>query len=111
MTDLENLITIQKFFEIVGRAGPILPDGWFGRPYDNLFELTRSHATERSLVLEFDNLVLTFGGRPRVDATAAKLRIDGFILLNLEWIEFGSTRSRRSQFAGGRVAFVAAEGY
>ena len=111
MTNTESLITIRKFFEVVGSAGLILPDGWFGRPYDNLFELTRSDATERSLVLDLDHLILTFTGSPRVDATAANLQTDGFVLLDLVRTEFGSTRSHRDRFTDGRVEFVAADGY
>ena len=40
MTATEVGSAVRDWFAKVTRCtGPILPDGWFGRPYDNLFEL------------------------------------------------------------------------
>jgi hypothetical protein len=31
---------VECFFAEHGRAGLVLPDGWYGRPFDSLFALT-----------------------------------------------------------------------
>ncbi len=108
MTNNDIVNEVRKFFAAVGFAGLILPSGWFGRPYDNLLELTRSEATEESLVLEFDGqLVLTFAGAPRLASTDEGLRLTGFTSLAWDWTEFGSTASHHEEFAFGEVDLVA----
>lgn len=84
---MESLQVIRKFFQEFGNVGLILPDGWFGRPFDNLFRLTRSETQPGLLVLELEeNVTLSFRGDIKLEKTDAKLRIDGFSELDLDWI-------------------------
>lgn len=111
MSNNDALVTVREFFSAVGYAGLILPSGWFGRPYDNLLQLTRSEASDQSLLLEFDNqLVLTFAGAPQVTSTDKGLRLSGFAALAWDWTEFGSTASHHEEFASGEVELVAPMG-
>ena len=58
---------VTAWFDTVGTAGLQLPNGWFGRPYDNRHELTWSQARPHKLLLELDAqllLVLTDPGEP-----------------------------------------------
>jgi hypothetical protein len=111
MTNNDTLIAVRQFFGTVGYAGLILPSGWFGRPYDNLLQLTRSEASEQSLVVELDNqLVLTFVGEPQPTPTDRGMRLSGFTSLVWEWTEFGSTVSHHQEFASGEVELVAPMG-
>lgn len=111
MNSLENLTINRKFFQTAGHAGLILRNGWLGRPHDNLFALTYSQAIEEHLLLEFDeSLVLTFTGYSHIEATARRLVISGFAVLDLQWTEFDSDRCHHDQFAYGQVELVVGDG-
>lgn len=111
MTNNETLAIVRQFFSTVGYAGLILPNGWFGRPYDNLLQLTRSEANEQMLLLELENqLVLRFAGEPQATSTDRGLRLSGFTALSWDWTEFGSTASHHEEFTSGEVELVAAIG-
>lgn len=111
MTNSDALATVREFFSNVGYAGLILPSGWFGRPYDNLLQLTRSEASDQALVLELDSqLILTFAGEPQVTPSEKGLRLSGFAALAWDWTEFGSTVPHHEEFSAGEVQFVAPTG-
>ncbi|MFI6424508.1 hypothetical protein [Promicromonospora sp. NPDC050880] len=107
MTNFDALAAIRRFFSVVECAGLILPSGWFGRPYDNLMQLTRGEASEDSLLLELDGqLILKFAGRTQVASTDRGLQIGGFAVLSWDWTEFGSASSHREEFDSGAVELV-----
>lgn len=111
MTNNDVLAIVREFFSRVGYAGLVLPSGWFGRPYDNLLQLTRSEASGQSLLLELDGqLILTFAGEPQVTSGDGGLRLGGFASLAWDWTEFGSTVSHHEEFSAGEVEFVAPMG-
>lgn len=111
MSNNDALITVHEFFSTVGYAGLILPSGWFGRPYDNLLQLTRSEASDESVIVELDNqLVLTFAGVLQVISTDRGLRLSGFSALAWDWTEFGSSAAHHEEFASGEVELVAPMG-
>lgn len=111
MTNIDILAEVRDFFAKVGFAGLVLPSGWFGRPYDNLLQLTRSEASGEALILELDGqLVLTFVGEPRLTPTDRGLRLTGFTGLAWDWTEFGSAASHHEEFASGEVELVAPMG-
>lgn len=111
ITNNDIVAEVRDFFARVGYAGLILPNGWFGRPYDNLLQLTRSEASEGALVLELDGqLVLTFAGEPRLASSDRGLRLTGFASVAWDWTEFGSTASHHEEFASGEVELVAPMG-
>lgn len=108
MTNNDTLATVRQFFGATGYAGLILPSGWFGRPHDNLLQLTRGEASDQTLVLELDRqLILTFAGEPQVTTAEEGLRLSGFTALAWDWTEFGSTTSHHEKFDSGEVEFVA----
>ena len=107
MTNNDTLATVRQFFAAAGYAGLVLPTGWFGRPYDNLLQLTRGEASDQTLVLELDRqLILTFSGEPQVTTTEEGLRLTGFTALEWDWTEFGSATSHHERFDSGEVEFV-----
>ena len=111
MTNQDTLVAVRQFFTTVGYSGLILPSGWFGRPYDNLLQLTRSEAREQSLILELDGqLVLTFAGEPRATSTERGLLLSGFNALAWDWTEFGSAVPHHEKFLSGEVELVAPVG-
>ena len=89
-------------------AGLKLPNGWFGCPYDNLHELTRSEIAHGDLILELDGqLALTFSGPTVASISDGILRLAGFTVLVWDWREYGSTMTHHEQFHGGVVEFIA----
>lgn len=106
-----TLTRVREFFDARGYAGLILPSGWFGRPYDNLLQLTRSEVSSGKLVLELDGqLVLTFGGEAEASSSESRLRISGFSTLAWDWIEYGSPVTHHGEFTERQVEFVAPMG-
>jgi hypothetical protein len=90
-------------------AGLVLPDGWFGRPYDNLHQLTACTATGGTVRVELDGqLSLEFEGSGTVAVRdGAGLVIRGFT--SLLWVRraYGGREIHRQSFAAGEVRFPA----
>ena len=111
MTLQTTLTRVLEFFASVGYAGLILPNGWFGRPYDNLHQLTRAEVIDGDLVVELDEqLVLTFRGPAQASTSANRLRLAGFSALLWDWQEYGSLAPHHEEFVDGEVEFVAPDG-
>jgi hypothetical protein len=55
--------TIRKWFEKELGGGLILPDGWFGRPYDSQYSLTsiEENGDDLTMILS-EHLLLRFSG-------------------------------------------------
>lgn len=102
------LRTVHEFFKAAGSAGLVLPNGWFGRPYDNQLRLTHSEADRQSLVLVLDgHLVLTLVGPLRVYQSGDGLRLTGFTWARWDTTTDGGTVASPQEFASGEIAFIA----
>ncbi|PNH91802.1 hypothetical protein [Vibrio diazotrophicus] len=56
-----------------------LPDGWFGRPYDNQHKLTWVADRDNKLILELDNqMYLTFTKPIQLKASDSEFIVDDF---------------------------------
>ena len=107
MSNEDVLAAVREFFRRVDHAGLVLPNGWFGRPYDNLLQLTRVEADETSLLIELDGqLILTFAGEPKLTASDRGLRLSRFVSLAWDWTEFGTTVLHHEHFSSVTVEFV-----
>jgi hypothetical protein len=85
-------------------ASMALPDGWFGRPYDNLHGLTWTTTRSTRLLLELDGqLLLIFTGTPMVTASADGLTISGFHQLAFIWQGYGDMTPHASVNDNGEV--------
>ena len=107
MATAEALVTIQRWFERVKRAGLVLPSGWFGRPHDNLHALTWSAARKHKLLLELDEqllLILTELGPVEIDES--ELRVTRCAQVTLDWQEYGNMAPRVLAEGWGTVRFV-----
>ncbi len=45
---------IEDWFKIYGGGGLVTPEGWFGRPYDNIHQLTYLEFRLSKLIIELD---------------------------------------------------------
>lgn len=100
---------ITEFFVDQLAAGLILPNGWFGRPYDNLHQLTGCTVAGDTMRIELDGqLILTFAG-PGLVAVRVRdgLAIRGFATFAWDWRAYLSSEEHHEAFSDGEVTFVA----
>ncbi len=103
-----TLKRVREFFGTKGQAGLVLPNGWFGRPYDNLYELNWSGVVEDQLVLKLDNEhSLTLAGPTIATVKPDNLLLSRFQSAKWDWVEYGSTKRNCDEFFEGEVAFMA----
>ena len=103
---------IQEWFSQRFGGGLVLPNGWFGRPYDSVHQLSALQVSSDSLLLTLDNgqLVLKFDGIPVIDATHAELVFSGFRSLRFDWKEYGSNKAHTDCFESGVVKIITPPG-
>jgi hypothetical protein len=100
------LTAVRDWFGQVRVAGLELPSGWFGRPHDNLHELTWSAATSGKLLLELDEqilLILTDAHDAEVGDN--RLRITNCRQVTLDRQEYANMRPHVDDLGAGDVTF------
>lgn len=104
--NISGLMAVCSYFQEFGQAGLILPDGWFGRPYDNLFTLTGVQASYSLLKIELDgDLDLSFQGQVEVSRDQQEIAISGYDGLSFTWREDDSADYHSENFMNGAVRF------
>lgn len=94
-----------------GAVGLKLPSGWFGRPYDTLFQLSGITEQGDDLVIELGpQHRLTLTGPVAAENTSAGVRLVGFRMLVWEWEEYGSEKRHCDKFEDGVLEFVTLPG-
>jgi hypothetical protein len=76
---------IQRWFDKYHGGSLLLPDGWFGQPYDINHTLSQIHPSksEIRLILGGD-LIITFEGEPKIRQVDDGIEIDEFIKATVE---------------------------
>ena len=88
-------------------VGLILPDGWFGRPYDNMLTLDGAVTRDDELVISFDRdmrIVMRGEMNARVEDSAVK--ISGFSELVWSWRPYGSREDREQIYTSGTLQLL-----
>lgn len=107
MADDQAAGTIRYWFSIAEAAGLVLPDGWFGRPYDNQLNLTCVEERPSRLLLELDDDLLLVFERPlAVAIDDSVLELSHFTQFIFAWQEFGTATPHYRVFHSGRVRLV-----
>ena len=102
------LAAVVAWFSQAKLASIELPNGWFGRPYDNLHQLTWSSATQHKVLLEFDHQLLLVITDPGFTQEGDReLRIGRCVQVTLDWQEFGNLRAHVDDHGAGSVRLVA----
>ena len=109
MSTPEDVTTrIQRWFEGVKLASLELPDGWFGRPHDNLHQLTWAAATKHKVLLELDDQILVILTDPgKVETLPKQLRFHDCLQVTLDWQEYGNMKPRIDGHGPGTVTLHA----
>lgn len=107
----ESAALVRRFFE-EHRPGLKLPDGWFGRPFDNQHQLSDVTVRDDGLeILLDDRLRLVLHGPVQVQQSGKNLVLAGFDHAEWERQEYGSSgRVHRREYSSGTVEFVVAAG-
>jgi hypothetical protein len=102
---------IRRWFAAELGGGLILPDGWFGRPYDNQYSLTsiEEDGTDLAIVLS-EHLLLRFSGLNAVTPKGRELVFGAFDKLYFEWMPFGGGSMQTQEYRGGEAIIAAPPG-
>ena len=105
MADYKTII--EHWFMLAGGGGLVLPDGWFGRPNDNLHQLTYVETRPHKLLIELDSLlllVITDLSNIRVEKSA--LVLTDFSQCVFDWQEYGSAKPNVSIYHSGEIRMI-----
>lgn len=99
---------VQAFFQKHPVVGLILPDGWFGRSYDNLYKFKSAKSVQEEFHIEFSGReMLRIRGDLQVDRTEQSLVLSGFSLLEWSWQFYGSDKYETRTYSTGRAELPA----
>jgi hypothetical protein len=100
--------TIQRWFKDEWGGSLFLPDGWYGRPYDNQHSLTSVEESTDTLIVILDRkLTLRFEGLKSVEAEKRELTFGPFEKLRFDWESFGTDGKRGTkEYQTGEVKIL-----
>ena len=85
----------------------ILPDGWFGRPYDNQHALTSVTGYDDELTLVLDGILhLHFEGLESIQIEEHELILGPFKSLRFQWTPYGGGQLTTRDYRDGEVKIV-----
>lgn len=98
---------IGEWFAAEGGGSLVLPDGSYGRPYDNIHMLTSIDETEDGLALVLDGCLKLFFERLKlVECVDRNLVFSKFDRCFFEWNGIG-TKGDAKEYQSGQVKLVA----
>lgn len=101
---------IEQWFDAEWGGGMVLPDGWFGRPYDNQHFLTSVAENANELTLTLDEILhLRFEGLKSVRVDGHELILGPFEHLRFEWTPYGGGKLTTQDYWEGEVKIVSME--
>lgn len=100
--------TVQQWFRDEWGGSLLLPDGWYGRPYDNQHALTSIEEAGDTLTIVLDRkLTLRFEGLKSVKAQKRELTFGPFEKLRFDWESFGTDGRRGTkEYQSGQVKIL-----
>ena len=103
---------IQQWFSKTWGGGLILPDGWFGKPYDNIYQLTQldEKVGDLRLVLDDGQLTLHFFGEVQLVIGENEIEFYDFDWLEFYWNAHGASKPQRDTYDSGSIKIVAPPG-
>ena len=107
MVGEEAVETISRWFQVTRVCHLVLPDGWFGRPYDNQHRLTHLQARPHKLLMELDEqLLLIFTEIATVRLEASELILTDFQQFVFDWQGYGDLLPHVAVYRQGTVKLV-----
>lgn len=107
MTDARDLTVIQRWFDRHRRGGLVLPDGWFGRPFDTAFRLASIEERDDNVSMTLDQgVTVEVGGVKMVSSSDSELVIESCGRIRVEWPTRDDPPRESMEYSCGRVTFV-----
>jgi len=99
-------VTVKNWFKREWGGSLLLPNGWFGRPYDNQHQLTRFELNNEDWMLLLDNnLSLKFSNLGVVDDKLSELWFTGYEKCLFTW-KASDTVKGEELFTFGTVKII-----
>jgi hypothetical protein len=103
--------TIRDWFAHSGGGSLKTPNGWFGRPHNNVHQCTYLEQREGHLLIELDNaLLLVIAGDCQVSSSPKDLTVSAFVHAALSWKEYGGDRMNLEVYSAGEISLIAPPG-
>ena len=98
---------IESYIEEINSFGLVLPNGWFGRPFDNCHEMTWLEEKDNKLIIELDKQLYLIFTKP-VSCTKQEndLIISNFKQLVFDYQGYGDMKPYCKIFKNGEVKLV-----
>ncbi|MSP13841.1 MAG: hypothetical protein EXR62_12905 [Chloroflexi bacterium] len=107
MAEKEMGDIILRWFQIARVGGLVLPDGWFGRPYDNTHQLTHLEIWSHKLLIELDDqLLLIFTDIKKVRIENSELLLTDFVQLVFDYQEYVNLSPHARVYKDGEVRLI-----
>jgi hypothetical protein len=98
---------MKKWFAKNKVFGLILPEGWFGRPYDNNHRLTLLEERKNKLIVEVDEQLYFLLTKPlECSIVDGNLVISNFQQLTFDRQSYGDMQPYCKVYASGELTFV-----
>jgi hypothetical protein len=102
---------IRDWFRKGGGGGLKTPNGWFGRPHDNIHQCTYVEQRDGHLLLELDNtLLLIVAGSCQVSSSRDILVISEFTHAIFSWKEYGGEQMHLEVYSDGEISLISPPG-
>lgn len=98
---------VRDFFAEFGGASLQLPDGWFGRPFDNIHQLTRVRSTGAEIDVTLDDVQVLTLHLARAAAREGRVLSLRVLEGRWEWTGYGGSDRHSETVPAGEVRFHA----
>lgn len=98
---------VRAFFLEHPFVGLVLPDGWFGRPYDNWLQYSWIDTNGDELRIQFaqDEIAILTGGI-EVEVIENSLMVRGFLAAEWHWKAYGTNFWKKRHYSDGQLDFL-----
>ena len=107
MKDTETIDIFKSWIDKNEGFGLILPDGWFGRPMDNIHKITWWAERDNKFIIELDNQLYLNLTKPvifRIDTTS--LIMSSFLQFVFDRQGYGDMTPHCKVYNSGEITFV-----
>jgi len=105
----EDFLIVVKILESMDEIGLILPDGWFGRPYDNFLFIDKVIYQKDCffLILDRKRIKVEILLPDEIIITKNEITINRFKYCKFEWTEYVSGRKNVDLYYNGSLVIIA----
>ncbi len=106
---MKGKVIIENWYQREWTGSLVLPDGWYGRPFDGQHRLTSVNEAPEHLTIVLDNaLTLSFSGPTHIESLSNELRFTNFNELIFEANPFSgiAVATNAKRYSAGEVKII-----